>query len=120
METMRNEHAGFCFGVRRAVDRVMKEIGKGKGTIYTLGPIIHNPQMVKVLKKRESSLSTNVHKIDEGKIVFRTHGIKKEEEEYIKEKGLEGIDTTCPFVKRVRKHAMYLRKHGYTGCNCRG
>ncbi len=42
---MRSKHAGFCFGVKRAVDRVMKEIGKGKGTVYTLGPIIHNPQI---------------------------------------------------------------------------
>jgi 4-hydroxy-3-methylbut-2-enyl diphosphate reductase len=113
METMRSKHAGFCFGVKRAVDRVMKEIGKGKGAVYTLGPIIHNPQMVKMLKEKGIVPVDELHNVDEGTVVFRTHGIKKEEEEYIKKKGLESIDATCPFVKRARKYAMYLRKHGY-------
>jgi 4-hydroxy-3-methylbut-2-enyl diphosphate reductase len=115
METVRSKHAGFCFGVKRAVDRVMKEIGKGKGTgtVYTLGPIIHNPQMVAMLKEKGIVPVDDLNNVHEGTVVFRTHGIKKEEEEYIKKKGLESIDVTCPFVKRVRKYAMYLRKHGY-------
>jgi len=113
METVRSRHAGFCFGVRKAVDRVMKEIGKERGVIYTLGPIIHNPQMVDSLKEKGISPIEGLNGIHEGTIVLRTHGVKKEEEEYITQKGLDSIDVTCPFVKRVRRHAMYLKKHGY-------
>jgi 4-hydroxy-3-methylbut-2-enyl diphosphate reductase len=113
METVRNKHAGFCFGVKRAVDRVTKESGKGKDAIYTLGPIIHNPQIVAMLREKGVVPVDDVKNIHEGTVVFRTHGIKKEEEEYIEKKGLESIDVTCPFVKRVRERAMYLRKHGY-------
>jgi 4-hydroxy-3-methylbut-2-enyl diphosphate reductase len=113
METVRSKHAGFCFGVRKAVERVLKEAGSRKGTIYTLGPIIHNPQMVSVLREKGVVPVDDIQNVHEGTVVLRTHGVKKEEEKYIEEKGLESIDATCPFVKRVRKHAMYLKKHGY-------
>jgi len=110
---VKKKHASFCFGVKRAVDRVMKEVDKENGAIYTLGPIIHNPQIVEMLKEKGIVPVDDVKNIHEGTVVFRTHGIKKEEEEYIQKKGLESLDVTCPFVKRVRKHAMYLKKHGY-------
>ena len=113
METVKKKHASFCFGVKRAVDRVMKEVDKENGAIYTLGPIIHNPQIVEMLKEKGIVPVDDVKNIHEGTVVFRTHGVKKEEEEHIQKKGLESIDVTCPFVKRVRKHAMYLKKHGY-------
>ncbi len=103
METVKNKNASFCFGVKRAVDKVLKEIDKGNRTIYTLGPIIHNPQMVAMLKERGVVPVDDVKNIHEGTVVFRTHGVKMEEEEYIRKKGLESIDVTCPFVKRVRK-----------------
>ncbi len=112
-ETVKNKNAKFCFGVKRAVDKVLKEIDKGNRTIYTLGPIIHNPQMVAMLKERGVVPVDDVKNIHEGTVVFRTHGVKMEEEEYIRKKGLESIDVTCPFVKRVRKRAMYLKKNGY-------
>jgi len=113
METIRSKHAGFCFGVRRAIERIMKEAGGRKGAIYTLGPIIHNPQMVSTLRDKGIAPVDDIRDVHEGTVVFRTHGIKKEEAEYVKKKGLESIDATCPFVKRVRKYAMYLKKHGY-------
>lgn len=113
METVKKKHASFCFGVKRAVDRVMKEVNKEIGAIFTLGPIIHNPQIVEMLKEKGIVPVDDVRNIHEGTVVFRTHGVRKEEEEYIQEKGLKTIDVTCPFVKRVRKHAMYLKKHGY-------
>ncbi len=55
----------------------------------------------------------DVFALEKGIVAFRSHGIMKEEEEYIRAKGLSAIDTTCPFVKRVRKCALYLRKNGY-------
>lgn len=114
MEVIRPKHTGFCFGVRRAIERVTREVGRGHGKIYTLGPIIHNPQTVNMLKEQGVIPVEDLSQVeDDGTVVFRTHGIKKEEEAYIREKGLKNIDATCPFVKRVRKYAVYLRKHGY-------
>lgn len=113
MEVIRNDDASFCFGVKRAVDRVLKEIEREKRPIYTLGPIIHNPQVVEMLTEKGVVPVDDVKNIEKGTVIFRTHGVRKEEEEYIQKKGLERIDVTCPFVKRVRKYAMYLKKHGY-------
>jgi len=114
MDILKTEHIGFCFGVQRAISMVYRELDKGAKKIYTIGPIIHNPQMVTILKEKGVIPVEDVSEIDEGTVIFRTHGIKKEEEAYIKEKGVRIVDTTCPFVKRVQKHAMYLKKHGYT------
>lgn len=114
MDILKTEHIGFCFGVQRAINMVYKELTRGTKRIYTIGPIIHNPQMVKILKEKGVIPVEDVSEIEEGTVIFRTHGIKKEEEAYIKQRGLRIIDTTCPFVKRVRKYAMYLKKNTYT------
>ncbi|MBA4417884.1 MAG: 4-hydroxy-3-methylbut-2-enyl diphosphate reductase [Syntrophus sp. (in: bacteria)] len=114
MEVLKTEHAGFCFGVKRAIDIVLKEREKTKENIYTIGPIIHNSQMVQALEEKGITPVDDIFRIKDGIVVFRTHGIKKEEEEYIKKQNLKVIDATCPFVKRVRKHAIYLEKNGYT------
>ena len=113
MEVVKTRHIGFCFGVNRAVSRVLKEAEGRKETIYTLGPLLHNPQMVEMLREKGIEPIDDVSRLEKGVVAFRSHGIMKEEEEYIRAKGLEAIDTTCPFVKRVRKCALYLRKNGY-------
>ena len=113
MQVLKTKHLGFCFGVKRAINIVIREAEQNKGKIYTIGPIIHNPQMVDSLKEKGIIPVDDVYKIDDGVVVFRTHVIKKEEEAYIKGKGLPIIDTTCPFVKRVRKGAIFLKKNGY-------
>ncbi len=114
IETVKTRHVGFCFGVNRAVSAVLKAAEERKARIYTLGPLLHNPQMVEMLKEKGVVPVDDVFQLTSGIVAYRSHGIRKEEEEYIRSKGLESIDTTCPFVKRVRKHAVYLRKHGYT------
>ncbi len=114
MEVLKTEHAGFCFGVRRAINIVFREREKTSDRIYTLGPIIHNPQMVRILEEKGVTPVDDIFGIEKGVIVLRTHGIKKEEEEYIRKKNLTVIDAVCPFVKRVRKYAVYLEKNGYT------
>jgi 4-hydroxy-3-methylbut-2-enyl diphosphate reductase len=113
MEVLKTEHPGFCFGVRRAINIVLQESERNRGRIFTLGPIIHNPQMVELLRHRGIIPVDSVSEIEDGTVVFRTHGIKEEEEEDIKLKGLRAIDATCPFVKRVRKKAIFLQKNGY-------
>jgi 4-hydroxy-3-methylbut-2-en-1-yl diphosphate reductase len=113
MRVLKTKNIGFCFGVKRAIKMVLKEAEAAKDKVYTIGPIIHNPQMVNILKEKGVVPVNDVFQIKNGPVVFRTHGIKKDEEEYIRKTGLRTIDTTCPFVKRVRKHAMYLKKMGY-------
>jgi 4-hydroxy-3-methylbut-2-enyl diphosphate reductase len=113
MKVYKTTQMGFCFGVRRAVNLVTTEAEKNRGNVYTLGPIIHNPQMVSILKEKGVIPVDNVADIGDGVVVLRTHGVRKEEERYIRDRGLRVIDTTCPFVKRVRQRAIYLRKNGY-------
>src|SRR5208337_5262235 len=113
MEVIKTRHIGFCVGVNRAVSKVLKEAENRKERIYTLGPLLHNPQMVEILREKGIEPIDDVSRLERGVVAFRSHGIMKAEEEYIRAKGLTAIDTTCPFVKRVRKCALYLRKNGY-------
>ena len=114
MKIIKSKHSGFCFGVKRAIGIVEKELRQGGSKLYTIGPIIHNPQMVKMLEEKGAIPVDDISQVKEGVVVFRTHGIRKEEEEYVKERNLKALDATCPFVKRVRKYALYLEKNGYT------
>jgi 4-hydroxy-3-methylbut-2-enyl diphosphate reductase len=113
IEVIKTKHIGFCFGVNRAVSAVLKEAEQSNGKIYTLGPLLHNPQMVEILKEKGIEAVDDVSLIGSGVVAFRSHGIRKDEEEQIRSRGLRFIDTTCPFVKRVRRHALYLRRNGY-------
>ena len=104
MEVNLAKTAGFCFGVRRAVDKVYEEAGKEK--VYTYGPIIHNSEVVsdlekrgvKVLKSRE-----DLEKISEGTVIIRSHGVAKDIYELIRGKGLNLVDATCPFVLKIHR-----------------
>ena len=103
MEVRLATHAGFCFGVKRAVETVYEQLETGK-TIYTSGPIIHNEEVVKDLEKRGVTVLPDKEallNLDEGTVIIRSHGVTKEIYEIIEEKGLECIDATCPFVKRI-------------------
>ena len=103
MEVRLATHAGFCFGVKRAVEKVYEQIETGK-TIYTYGPIIHNEEVVKDLEKRGVIVipdKESLLKLEEGTVIIRSHGVTKEIYEILEEKGLECIDATCPFVKRI-------------------
>ena len=107
MEIKLAKTAGFCFGVKRAVDTVYKEAEKNKETIYTFGPIIHNEQVVEDLEKNGVSV---VHTIDELKtlkkgttVIVRSHGVGKQVYDLMEECGLNIVDATCPFVKKIHR-----------------
>lgn len=108
------EHAGFCFGVKRALNLLEGALNQKK-PIYTLGPLIHNPQVVEYFKKRGVKVVENLSQINEqdAVIVFRTHGVSPEIFSEARERGLSIIDATCPFVKRVQKKARQLLRQGY-------
>ena len=103
MEVILAEHAGFCFGVRRAVDKVY-ELAAAGGPIYTYGPIIHNEEVVKDLEARGVRVIENeeqLHEIKEGTVVIRSHGVPRRICDQIAARGLACVDATCPFVKRI-------------------
>ena len=116
MEVRLAKSAGFCFGVKRAVDKVYEQIETGK-TIYTYGPIIHNEEVVKDLEEKgvqvipdKAELQRLVEQWQEapkdekgGAVIIRSHGISKEIHDMIENSTLECIDATCPFVKRIHK-----------------
>ena len=99
--------AGFCFGVKRAVDTVYKQIEKHQSEkIFTYGPIIHNEEVVKDLESKGVTVlegEEDLRKLDKGTVVIRSHGVPREICEMIEKKGLTCVDATCPFVKRIHR-----------------
>ncbi len=96
------EKSGFCFGVKRAIDIAEKNAGSDK-KVYTLGPIIHNPQEVKRLEKKGIKILKNPKKVEKATVILRTHGIPLQLHNELKnKKTVDVIDATCPFVKRAQ------------------
>ena len=104
MEIRLAKSAGFCFGVKRAVEQVYNQAENGKN-IYTYGPIIHNEEVVKDLEKKGVQVieEENLEDIKEGTVIIRSHGVEKAVCEHIQALGLQCVDATCPFVKRIHK-----------------
>lgn len=97
--------AGFCFGVKRAVDLVYEQTMKG-GPLYTFGPIIHNEEVVKDLEKRGVRVIESLEQLPElekGRVIIRSHGVGKAVQEQIEADGFEVLDATCPFVKKIHR-----------------
>jgi len=106
------EHRGFCYGVKRAIETVEKCINSG-GTAHTLGPIIHNPQMVNELAKRGISPANSLEDIAEGTVIIRSHGVGPQTYQDAESKNLTIVDATCPHVKKAQQSAYELMKEGY-------
>ena len=95
--------AGFCFGVDRAVSLVEQQATCGK-PVFTLGPIIHNRHVVEKLSRSGVREISSVEEAEQGSVVIiRSHGVSRDIYEQLKAKGVEVVDATCPFVKRIHK-----------------
>ena len=97
--------AGFCFGVKRAVELVYEQTEK-EGPLYTYGPIIHNEEVVKDLEKRGVRVIESIGQLAElekGRVIIRSHGVGKAVQEQIEAAGFEVLDATCPFVKKIHR-----------------
>lgn len=105
--------AGFCFGVKRAINTANKCAEKTSGEIFTLGPIIHNPQVVDRLEDQNIFAKSGLDEIDSGTMIIRSHGVRVEEYEQAKEKNLDVVDATCPFVKKAQDYVSLLKDEGY-------
>ena len=105
MEVILAKSAGFCFGVKRAVETVYEQTGT-ENRIYTYGPIIHNEEVVKDLESKGVTVlegEEDLRKLDKGTVVIRSHGVPREICEMIEKNGLACVDATCPFVKRIHR-----------------
>ena len=106
MEITVAKTAGFCFGVKRAVEKVYDQIATGKKPIYTYGPIIHNEEVVRDLEEKGVQVINSKEELaalKEGVVVIRSHGVGREIYELLERQGLELVDATCPFVKKIHK-----------------
>ncbi len=105
--------AGFCFGVERAVDQVYQQIdalkaGKAKGPIYTFGPIIHNEEVVKDLEEKgvmvlEDEAALRFLPKGQGTVIIRSHGVSRHIYDILEGRGVDIVDATCPFVKKIHR-----------------
>ena len=101
-EVILAKSAGFCFGVKRAVDTVYEQTGKKN--VYTFGPIIHNEEVVKDLEKKDVFVINTMEELDditEGTVIIRSHGVSSAVYEALQKKGVEIVDATCPFVLKI-------------------
>ena len=104
MKVIKAKTAGFCFGVKRAVDTVYEQVDTCNGPIYTYGPIIHNEEVVKDLENKGVVVLRTEEDLDnifEGTVIIRSHGVKKRIYDKLETKGIRVVDATCPFVKKI-------------------
>jgi len=106
MEVTVAKTAGFCFGVRRAVEKVYEQIETSTKSVYTYGPIIHNEEVVNDLKHRGVSViedEEQLKALKSGVVIIRSHGVGKRIYDILNTNGVEIVDATCPYVKKIHK-----------------
>lgn len=104
--------AGFCFGVERAI-RLAREGLKRRGKVFTFGQLVHNPQVLAELARAGIKAVRNLAEVQDGAIVIRAHGCPPEVLVECEKRGIEVIDATCPYVRRVQEVARRLAAEGY-------
>jgi (E)-4-hydroxy-3-methyl-but-2-enyl pyrophosphate reductase len=105
--------AGFCIGVKRALEMVLKAINENQPKIYTYGPLIHNPQVLELLRERGITILKPGEAVPDGLVVIRAHGIPPQERRLLEQAGGSIIDATCP---RVAKVQAIIRRWAAKGC----
>jgi 4-hydroxy-3-methylbut-2-enyl diphosphate reductase len=111
LEVILADYLGFCYGVKRAI-KIARENAAPDGSACTLGPIIHNPQMVERLKDEGVGTLDCLDDLKRGKVIIRSHGVGPETYERAEAMGLECVDATCPHVKKAQLSAKELAEKG--------
>ncbi|MFA5073354.1 MAG: 4-hydroxy-3-methylbut-2-enyl diphosphate reductase [Nitrospirota bacterium] len=112
MEVYLADKAGFCFGVKRAINTAFEAAANGK--VYCLGPLIHNPQEVERLRHAGVELVEDFSSLNRGDyLIIRSHGVPPSVLDHIRKCGLHIIDLTCPFVSKAQRDAEALHRDGY-------
>lgn len=107
--------AGFCFGVKRAIDSVYEVIQKKDEPIYTFGPIIHNEQVVADLESKGVRVINTIDelkKINNGTVIIRSHGVPKSVYDVLEKNNIDIVDATCPFVKKIHNIVQTESREG--------
>lgn len=108
--------AGFCFGVKRAVDSVYQMIEDGKGHVYTLGPIIHNEQVVNDFDQKGVRVVEDpdeIGDVPDATLIIRSHGVSQDVIDHLEQKHISYADATCPFVKKIHNTVLKYSRKGY-------
>ena len=116
MEVILAKSAGFCFGVKRAVDTVYQQAEEKEGKIYTYGPIIHNEEVVKDLEEKGVQVvetRENLRKCKDGTVIIRSHGVGRDVYDLLKEEEIPYVDATCPFVLKIHRLVEKYSKEDY-------
>ncbi|MFH1076360.1 MAG: 4-hydroxy-3-methylbut-2-enyl diphosphate reductase, partial [Pseudomonadota bacterium] len=106
--------AGFCMGVRRAVELVLEAANAGAKPLYTYGPLIHNPQIIQLLEEKGVSVVNDLQAEEPGTVLIRAHGVPPDVETSLRQKGFSVIDATCPRVVKVQ---TIIKKYANLGYN---
>lgn len=113
MEIKLARTAGFCWGVKRAID-ITIEAARGKSEpVYTFGPLIHNPQLISLLESKNIYTVDDVSQLNGDGVIIRTHGITPEKRNEIKSAGIAIKDATCPLVAKVQALIKKFSRKGY-------
>jgi (E)-4-hydroxy-3-methyl-but-2-enyl pyrophosphate reductase len=113
MKLLVAETAGFCWGVRRALDQAVDLTRKTDGPVYTYGPLIHNSQVLEQLKSQDIHTVDSLEQVQHGTVLVRAHGVRPEVVEALKERSDMVVDATCPLVRRVQKALSAYVEKGY-------
>jgi (E)-4-hydroxy-3-methyl-but-2-enyl pyrophosphate reductase len=105
--------AGFCMGVRRAMNIVLDVANRKKGSLYTYGPLVHNPQATDMLKQKGVGILTSDSSVSNATVIIRAHGVPPSERKKLKESGNHVYDATCPHVARAQAIIKKETRDGY-------
>ncbi|MBU4389467.1 MAG: 4-hydroxy-3-methylbut-2-enyl diphosphate reductase, partial [Proteobacteria bacterium] len=114
MKILLAKTAGFCMGVRRAVEMALDAPNKHENPIYTYGPLIHNPHVLDLLKEKGISVIDDIPDHGSGTVLIRAHGVPPQAKEKLKKAGFTIIDATCPRVIMVQTIIKKHARQGYT------
>ena len=113
MEILLARDMGFCWGVRRAID-MMEKAARERGQIISLGPVVHNPQVVASLDEKGVQVADSLESVDGAPVAITAHGVGPTVLEEARARGLDVVDTTCPIVTRSQRWARKLARSGFT------
>jgi (E)-4-hydroxy-3-methyl-but-2-enyl pyrophosphate reductase len=112
MEIRLAKHSGFCFGVKRAIQMALDAADK-EHPVYTLGPLIHSPQMVNELSEKGIRFAETASELHNSTVIVRSHGITMQDRELLIRNGNKLIDATCPYVSKAQEYVKQLCKDGF-------
>ena len=112
MEILLARDMGFCFGVRRAVE-MMEEGAQERGSMVSLGSVVHNPQVVGRLKEQGLDVIASLDEVDGRPVAITAHGVSEDVVKELEQRGVATVDTTCPIVTRSQQWAKRLTEEGF-------